>query len=160
MKVPRANVSSQLWIDHPAAPTPGFKFTGWYFTYPSEEQHMGLVSYIADDPPALNWIFVDKDTHMIRHGSRAETLGGHSVGPWGWSSDEQWLTLEGKASEFVAVEQEDGKWAVAWDADGSIRNKGGESGEDDEGVNWLPIKLHRRMQLGMESRYVKKSEES
>jgi len=145
----------KLWIDHPAAPTPGFKFTGWYFTYPSEDQHLGLVSYISDNPPALNWIFVDKDTHMIRHGSRAETLGGHTIGPWNWSADEQWLTLEGKAGEFVAVEQENGKWAVAWDADGSIRNKGeeaDESDEDDDDVSWLPVKLHRRMQLGMESR--------
>ncbi|KAK0746704.1 hypothetical protein B0T18DRAFT_391099 [Schizothecium vesticola] len=126
----------KLWIDHPAAPTPGFKFTGWYFTYPSEEQHMGLPGGDA---------------------------GGHTVGPWGWSPDEQWLTLEGKAGEFVAVEQENGKWAVAWDADGSIRNKGDESdesGEGGEGVNWLPVRLQRRMQLGMESRYIKKSEES
>lgn len=125
---------------------------------------MGLVSYISDNPPALNWIFVDKDTHMIRHGSRAETLGGHTIGPWNWSADEQWLTLEGKVGEFVAVEQENGKWAVAWDGDGSIRNKGGdESDESDdggEGVNWVPVRLQRRMQLGMESRYIKKSDET
>lgn len=159
----------KLWIDHPAAPmSEGFKFTGWYFTYPSEDQHLGLVSYISENPPALNWMFIDKDSHMIRHGSRAETLGGHTVGPWGWSNDEQWLTVEGSGGDFVAVEQENGKWAVAWDRDGSIRQMGDKdeddeaegSGEDDDEVNWLPIKLHRRMQLGMESRYIKNSEGS
>jgi len=135
-----------------------------------------MVSYISDDPPALNWMFVDKDSHMIRHGSRADTLGGHTVGPWNWSSDELWLTLEGSDADFVAVQQENKKWAVAWDGDGSIRASGGwddetesESEEEDETdgktnggrpkrLKWLPIKLRRRMQLGMESRYVKPGE--
>lgn len=163
--------SLQLWIDHPASPAEGFKFTGWYFMYPSEAQHMGMVSFVSDNPPALNWIFVDKDTHMIRHGSRGETLGGHTIGPWYWSNDQQWLTLEGSDGEFVAVQQDNGKWAVAWDGDGSIRASGGgnsetEESSDEEGqggeegdrgkrLQWFPVKLRRRMQLGMDSRYVK-----
>ncbi|KAK0718077.1 hypothetical protein B0T26DRAFT_645097 [Lasiosphaeria miniovina] len=154
----------KLWIDHPAYPMPGHKFLGWYFTYPSEAQHLGMVSTIQDDPPALNWIFVDKDSNMVRHGGRQDTLGGHTIGPWNWSSDEQWLTLEGDAARFVAVEQENRKWAVAWDRDGSIRNGGcddedeGGDGDEDESHQprkRAPIMLHRRMQLGMESRYVK-----
>ena len=156
--------------------------------YPSEAQHLGMVSTIADDPPMLNWIFVDKDDHMVRHGGRQDTTGGHTVGPWHWSADEYWLTLEGSASKFVAVQMENEKWAVAWDADGSIlRNSssgGGDGGkrererEDDddseedeqqgsaerteEGASrrrrrrkCIPIMLHRRMQLGMESKFVK-----
>jgi hypothetical protein len=164
----------KLWIDHPAAPAQGHKFTGWYFMYPSEAQQLGLVSYVSADPPALNWIFVDKDSHMIRHGSRAETLGGHTVGPWHWSNDEQWLTLEGSDAQFVAVEQENKKWAVAWDGDGSIRASGGwddetDSGSEDDGIEeeegrpkrpkWLPLKLRRRLEFGMESRYVKGEKE-
>lgn len=142
--------------------------------YPSEAQHLGLVSYISDDPPALNWIYVDKDSHLIRHGSRGETLGGHTIGPWNWSNDEQWLTLEGSDAQFVAVELENKKWAVAWDGDGRIRAGGVEDETEDESqeetdggdgearprrLNWLPIKLRRRMQLGMESRYVKGEKE-
>ncbi|KAK0715625.1 hypothetical protein B0H67DRAFT_245006 [Lasiosphaeris hirsuta] len=122
----------KLWIDHPDFPVPGHKFTGWYFMYPSEAQHLGLVSTIADDPPMLNWIFVDKDTHMVRHGGRQDTLGGHTIGPWNWSGDEQWLTLEGSEWQFVAVEQENKKWAVAWDGDGSLRRGGGAGNTDDE----------------------------
>jgi hypothetical protein len=155
---------------------PGHKFTGYYFTYPSEAQLRGLVSTIADDPPMLNWIFVDKDNGTVRHGGRQDTLGGHTVGSWYWSDDEQWLTLEGDASHFVAVQMENGRWAVVWDRVGK-----GTPGEDEkdseegtsetdpetEGTNdtgppsnngarkRVPVMLRRRMQLGMESRYVK-----
>jgi len=81
-----------------------------------------------------------------------------------------WLTLEGSDAHFVAVEQENKKWAVAWDGDGSIRAAGGwddetDSEDDDEGetgsgdrprrLKWLPVRLRRRLQLGMESSYVK-----
>lgn len=150
---------------------PGHKFNGWYFGYPSEEKHLGLVSTISDDPPALNWIFVDKDSHMVRHGSRQDSLG-HIIGPWGWSDDEQWLTLEGDDNSFVAVEQETGNWAVFYDKDGTIRDGGEETSEEEEDgesgteaggrskkaprdAEWLAIKLHRKMVLGMESKYVK-----
>ncbi|KAK4233658.1 hypothetical protein C8A03DRAFT_19299 [Achaetomium macrosporum] len=168
----------KLWIDHPAFPMPGHKFTGYYFTYPSEAKHLGLVSTIADDPPMLNWIFVDKDTNMVRHGGRQDTLGGHTIGPWYWSDDEQWLTLEGDESRFVAVQTENKKWAIAWDRDGRfskntrVAEEASETEseteletEQTEGQNdftrrprkWVPVMLHRKLQLGMESRYVKGS---
>jgi hypothetical protein len=176
--------SPQLWIDHPAFPMPGHKFTGYYFTYPSEAQQLGLVSTIADNPPMLNWIFVDKDSGMVRHGGRQDTLGGHTVGPWYWTDDEQWLTLESDPSRFVAVQLENKKWAIAWDRDGRFsgvkEGGGGEEGSETEHETeaeqggkgqdghktrttsrrrqkWVPIMLHRKMQLGMESRYVKGS---
>jgi hypothetical protein len=125
------------------------------------------VSTISDDPPALNWVFVDKDSHLIRHGSRGDTLGGHTIGPWKWSNDELWLTLEGRDAQFVAVKQENKKWAVAWDGDGSIRSARGWDDDDDnetEGgdgpkrLKWPPLKLCLRLQLGMESSYIRKGE--
>ncbi|KAG7288202.1 hypothetical protein NEMBOFW57_007732 [Staphylotrichum longicolle] len=139
----------KVWIDHPSFPMPAHKFTGYHFTYPSEEQHLGLVSTIADDPPMLNWIFVDKDTGMVRHGGRQETLGGHTIGPWYWSDDEKWLTLEKDACSFVAVQVGD-KWAIAWDKDGKFSR-----GPDGQNQKWMPVMLRRRPLLGMESRYVK-----
>ncbi|SPQ23915.1 d7e3fbb6-4dbe-4fa6-9e1a-a7ddc5b345d3 [Thermothielavioides terrestris] len=161
----------KLWIDHPAFPMPGHKFTGYYFTYPSEAKHLGLVSTIADDPPMLNWIFVDKDSGLLRHGGRQDTLGGHTIGPWHWTDDEQWLTLEGDASRFVAAQLENKKWAIAWDRDGRFSRGGGRSGDgmetdvetESRGAppgwpqKWVPVMLQRKMQLGMESRYVKGS---
>ena len=215
-KAPKLTTQTgQLWIDHPSFPVAGHKFTGYYFTYPSGAQerqqqqqkpHLGLVSTVADDPPMLNWIFVDKDSGVVRHGGRQDTLGGHTTGPWYWSDDEQWLTLGGDAGRFVAVQLEGKKWAVAWDhgagEEGEERNFGGRGGRreplvgegegegecdgecDGSGTElgteteqtghqngelegsrlpasrrlprkWVPVMLRRKMQLGMESRYVK-----
>ncbi|KAL1836338.1 hypothetical protein VTJ49DRAFT_5293 [Mycothermus thermophilus] len=179
-----------LWIDHPSFPVPGgHKFTGYYFTYPSEAKPLGLVSTIADDPPMLNWIFVDEETGLVRHGSRQDTLKGRTiVGPWYWSEggedNEKWLTLEGDAASFVAVQvgdDDDRRWAVGWDKDAGFsagrraatvtKGNGQETeemimqGQEHEATQpsrrrrrrpkWVPIMLRRRMQLGMESRYVK-----
>jgi hypothetical protein len=94
-----------MWIDHPDAPFPGHKFNGYYFKYPSEQGYQGLVSTIQDDPPMLNWLYVDKDTGMIKYGSRKDTTG-HVVGPWGWSEDEQFLTFDEDDWRFIAVEVE------------------------------------------------------
>ena len=160
---------------------------------------MGMVSTIADDPPMLNWIFVDKDTGFVRHGGRQETLGGHTIGPWFWTDDEQRLTLEEDDAQFVAVwMEEEKKWAIAYDRDGSIRDDGEEagfsdyesSGDDSEAEGsdreepakgrglkkkasvtvdddrrgarsngrrqrWAGVRLNRKLQLGMESRFVK-----
>ncbi|KAM7222698.1 hypothetical protein V8F06_001885 [Rhypophila decipiens] len=122
----------RVWIDHPDFPMPGHKFTGYYFPYPSEEQQLGLVSTIADDPPMLNWIFVDKDNNLLRHGGRQETLGGHVTSPWYWTADEEWLTLDKDDKEFIAVLLPNDKWTVAWDRDGRIKESGELWGEDEE----------------------------
>jgi hypothetical protein len=146
----------QVWIDHPDAPIDAHKFTGYYFTYPSEDQHLGLVSTIADDPPMLNWIFVDKDSGLLRHGSRQDTLGGHVIGPWSWSEDETWLTLKGDDESFVAVEQANERWALYYDPDGRIRRGEVEGAcESQQPPRWAAAKLRRKLKFGMESRYVK-----
>ncbi|KAF9873337.1 hypothetical protein CkaCkLH20_09150 [Colletotrichum karsti] len=136
-----------LWIDHSMARAPGHKFSGYYFNYPSEEQYRGLVSTISDDPPMLNWIYVDADTRAVRHGGRKDTIG-HVIGPWGWTDDERHLMLRGSGLGFVAVLEEDGRWAVYWDPDGRLR----QGYEPDECVE---IALRRQMALGIESAYVR-----
>lgn len=178
-----------MYIDHPAAPRPGHKFNGYYFKYPSEQGYQGLVSTIQEDPPMLNWMYVDKDTGAVRYGSRKDTVG-HVIGPWSWSEDEEFLTMDGDDWRFIAVEedvpppptvdgdttttsdQETGQrcWAVylSRDQDGSLkpkaeRGQGGE-GEEEEEENdpidvrythpWAPIRLQRKLQLGVNSHYV------
>ncbi|KAF7561080.1 hypothetical protein G7046_g3075 [Stylonectria norvegica] len=135
-----------LFIDLPEGPVAGHKFCGYYFKYPSEEQLLGMVSTIADDPPMLNWIYVNKDTHAVEYGARKDTLG-HVIGPWGWSEDERFLTLEGHDETFVAV-REDGeggpRWAVYWDPDGRILEEVGTQ-------KGRRLQLRRNMQLGMET---------
>ncbi|KAF5022915.1 hypothetical protein F66182_5034 [Fusarium sp. NRRL 66182] len=139
--------ATQLHLNLPDAPVQGHRFQGWYFKYPSEEGHLGLVSFVSDDPPALNWIYVDKDTHAVTFGGKKDTVG-HVIGPWGWTEDERFLTLEGDHDSFVAV-REDGRWAVYWDPEGDVEDKVDE--EDD----CQPVRLRRRPLLGMESKYVK-----
>lgn len=40
-----------------------------------------MVTTIADDPPFLNWVYLDKKTHEVKYGIRAES-NPHVVGPW------------------------------------------------------------------------------
>ncbi|KAH7250743.1 hypothetical protein FSOLCH5_000088 [Fusarium solani] len=147
----------KFYINFPDNPVDGYKFLGWYFKYPSEEGHLGLVSMVSDDPPALNWIYVDKDTHAVTYGGRKDTVG-HVIGPWGWSEDDRFLTLEGDHDSFVAVREEgpDGeqRWAVYWDPEGDIED------EVDDEDRCRPVRLRRRLQFGMESRYVRDSEKA
>jgi len=75
----------------------------------------GLVSTISQDPPTLNWIFIDRNTHEVKYGSRADASD-HILGPWDWTDDEVGLTMEGWEG-FVAVEEERDFWAVYFDRD-------------------------------------------
>jgi hypothetical protein len=94
----------------------------------------------------LNWIFVNRDTQVLEYGSRTQSLP-NIAGPWDWTEDEQWLTLEEKEG-FVAVEEEDGSWAVYFDREGDW------SGLPAEG-KLLDIQLKRQLLCGMESKYVR-----
>ena len=131
----------------------GHKFCGFYFKYPSEEQHLGLVSSVADGQPTLNWIYVNRDTRAVEHGTRKSTVG-QIVGPWGWAEDERFLTLAGDPGGFVAVQEEpDGaaeRWSVFW-------GRGGDSKEQGKGSqrDLRRVKLFRKPLLGMESSYVR-----
>ncbi|KAF4119574.1 hypothetical protein GMORB2_4704 [Geosmithia morbida] len=141
-------VDGQIYLDFPQRPVEGQRFCGYYFPYPSEEKHRGLVSFISNDPPALNWIYVDAETHALRYGGRKDTMG-HTIGPWGWSEDEHFLDLEDDPAKFVARRQDDGRWAVYWHPTGS--NDNGDSYKS----KCQPVRLRRRKLLGMESRYVR-----
>ena len=141
----------QLYLDHPSHPIEGgFRFNGYYFGYPCPEGHQGLVAPMAGDTPMLKWIYADKETGLLRHGSRSETMG-HVIGPWSWTEDEEYLTLEGERGRFVAVENPDGAWTVHYDRAGA-----GEL-EDalPDALQIVDIELHRELQLGVSSRYTR-----
>lgn len=186
----------QMYIDHPQAPQPGHKFNGYYFKYPSEQGYQGMVSTISDDPPMLNWLYVDKHTGAVRYAGRKDTEG-HIIGPWAWSEDEQFLVIDDDDWRFIAVEEDvpaedDGTaaaeqkggrtkqgsrgkcWAVylSRDQDGYLKPKaerpqeGGDSEEEEDSEEdeeedvrfthkWAPIKLVRKLQLGVQSGWEK-----
>ena len=93
---------------------------------------------ISDDPPMLNWIYVDKHTLELKHGNRTQSRP-HRVGSWGYingvdedeivhnagggvtegeegDEDPGGLTFQRK-EQFVAVQPHDGedRWEVRWD---------------------------------------------
>lgn len=196
-----------MYIDHPDAPRPGHKFNGYYFKYPSEQGYQGMVSTIADDPPMLNWMYVDKHTGAVRYAGRKDTEG-HIIGPWGWSEDEQFLVIDDDDWRFIAVEEDEPEevegetasdaqhegeaegrkakqgnggrlktkcWAVylSRDQNGYLKPKAeqpkeGEDSEEEESEDedeeeedvrfthkWAPIKLVRKLQLGVQSGWEK-----
>ncbi|OAA64366.1 hypothetical protein SPI_03013 [Niveomyces insectorum RCEF 264] len=148
----------KLYIDHPDAPAEGHKFKGFYFTYPTEKAFLGLVSTIADDPPMLNWIFLDKDTSMMKHAGRKDTIG-HLVGPWGWSDDEKWLTFRGSEAGFVAVRDPDSnKWNIGLLREGEEIATGHQEVVKRQRQRQVTIMLRRRMELGLDSQYVRDGE--
>lgn len=52
----------------------------------------------------------------MKYGNRSQSVA-HIVGPWSWTEDERVVLLEDK-NAFVAVEEEDGQWALYYDRDG------------------------------------------
>jgi len=82
----------QIYIDFPDASKrtrPSHALTAFYIAYPDDERArtLGLVSTIADDPPMLNWIYVDERTLELKYGNRTRSRE-HHVGPWDWTKVE------------------------------------------------------------------------
>lgn len=114
----------QLYVEAPPASshqeqTESFHpFAGYFLPYPEQDwgrEGEGLVSTIMDEPPQLNWIYVDQDTYEIKYGTRLASED-HLVGPWDCTKVDKRLTLEGWEG-FMAVEVEDKLWAIYFDQD-------------------------------------------
>lgn len=88
--------------------------TGYFLPYPDSE-HEGLVTSISDDPPIMNWIYVDKDTLEVKYGVRVDAQP-HITGPFDCTRQDKRLTLDGWEG-FVAAQQADGSWALYFDRD-------------------------------------------
>jgi type II secretory pathway pseudopilin PulG len=111
----------KLYLDDPAERRfpDAHPFEGFYLEYPFRNEQpvpMGLVSTISRDPPALNWIFVDRDTHELRYGNKTQSIE-HVVGPWDWSAEQSRLMLD-DGEDFVALEERPGIWQLCWDERG------------------------------------------
>jgi len=78
---------------------------------------LGLVSQVQDDPPLLNWIYVDKDTMELKYGNKTASIE-HHVGPWDWTEDEDRITFD-EMEAFTAVEDPvTRRWQIYFDMDG------------------------------------------
>lgn len=70
---------------------------------------------VSDDPPQLNWVYVDKDTYEVKYGLRVDAEP-HLVGPWNCSPVDKRLIFDGWEG-FTVVEVEDNTWQLYFDVD-------------------------------------------
>ncbi|KAI0439357.1 hypothetical protein F4803DRAFT_47616 [Xylaria telfairii] len=114
---------NKLWITttppalHDDEPEPAdnpHPFSGYFLPYP-DTSYEGLVSTLSDNPPVLNWIYVDKNTYEVKYGFRTDAQE-HVTGPFDCTRQDRRMTLEGWEG-FVAVESYPGVWALYFDRD-------------------------------------------
>lgn len=105
-----------------------------------------MVSTIMDDPPQLNWIYVDVETCEVKYGNRIDSQD-HLVGPWDCTKIDRRLLLEGWEG-FLAVHVGPGEWQLFFDIDDN-----GLKGIIPPKTRTVEVELERR------ERRVKKPEE-
>ncbi|KAF2194668.1 hypothetical protein K469DRAFT_650598 [Zopfia rhizophila CBS 207.26] len=136
---------NKLYLAMPSAEYPDGRaedhpFAGYFLPYPDKNwgrQGEGFVSTISDEPPQLNWIYVDRDTHEVKYGTRAESEP-HIIGPWDVTRIDKRVTLEGWEG-FMAVRYGPREWALYFD-----RDDNGLKGIIDPEMRIMEIVLVRR----------------
>jgi len=102
---------------------------------------MGLVSQVQDDPPLLNWIYIDKDTLEVKYGNRSTSIT-HNIGPWDWTDDEEQVVFDdidaAYINAFYAVERLPGKWQLFFDMKGDLLD-----GYVPASMKKVQVQLHR-----------------
>ncbi|OAL40647.1 hypothetical protein AYO20_00383 [Fonsecaea nubica] len=114
----------------------GHPFAGYFLPYP-DTKYEGLVSTISDDPPMLNWIYIDKQTYEVKYGLRVDAQP-NMTGPWDCTRQDHRMTLDGWEG-FVVVEEDRGLWALYFDCDDD-----GLRAKVPEGTRVLEVELWRR----------------
>ncbi|ETI23911.1 hypothetical protein G647_05718 [Cladophialophora carrionii CBS 160.54] len=132
----------RVWIGPHEALNPcedGYVIEAFYIEYPDNERvpvPLGLVSQVQEDPPLLNWIYVDKDTMELKYGNKSASIE-HHVGPWDWTEDEEGITFD-ETEAFTAVEDPaTRKWQLYYDM-------------DDDGLSRFVPKGRRKFQVSLE----------
>ncbi|OAL02101.1 hypothetical protein IQ06DRAFT_131340 [Phaeosphaeriaceae sp. SRC1lsM3a] len=118
---------------------PNHPFTGYYLSYP-DSNFDGLVSTISDNPPQLNWIYLDPKTLQVCHGLRVEADHG-LPGPWDGKvcSDGEIRFLMENWEGFMGVETEEpGLWSLCFD-----RQNNGMQDQIPEGMRAVELELIR-----------------
>lgn len=113
----------------------GHPFSGYFLTYP-ETRYSGLISSISDDPPIMNWIYVDRATHEVKFGGRVAAEP-QMHGPFDVTRQDRRLTFGGWEG-WLAVKEGD-FWALYFDRDGDRLVS-----KVKEGTPVLDIELWRR----------------
>ncbi|KIW70561.1 hypothetical protein PV04_02819 [Phialophora macrospora] len=132
----------RVWVGPHEALNPckdGYVIEAFYIEYPDNERvpvPLGLVSQVQEDPPLLNWIYVDKDTMELKYGNKSASVE-HHVGPWDWTEDEEGITFD-ETEAFTAVEDPvTRQWQLYYDM-------------DDDGLSRFVPKGRRKFQISLE----------
>ncbi|CAD0091648.1 unnamed protein product [Aureobasidium vineae] len=92
----------------------------------------GMVTTISDDPPFLNWVYLDSNTHEVKYGIRVEAEP-HHVGPWDCTPIDRRLTFEGWEGFVIVQEDEESDlWALYFDRDDDGLRGEGKVGTQDK----------------------------
>ncbi|WWC57864.1 uncharacterized protein I303_100399 [Kwoniella dejecticola CBS 10117] len=151
---------NKVYIQHAQSTFPAdsvHPFAGYYLPYPSNQNKWagagykgeGLVSTI-NDANQLNWIYVDRDTHELKYGVKAD-VEAHCAGPWDCTAVDKRMTFEGWEG-FIAV-QVDAKediWALYFDRfDDGLSSNGliGDFEETGKQVRMLEVQLVRKERM-------------
>jgi len=122
-------------LDHPEGCDEDHLFAGYFLPYPEQDwgrQGEGLVSTITDEPPQLNWIYVNSDTYEVKYGTRVVSEP-HLVGPWDCTRIDKRITLESWEG-FMAVRETPGSWALYFD-------------REDDGLNGRILPEKRTLEI-------------
>lgn len=139
--------NGKLWIDtttHDGEPL-GHTYAGYYLPYP-DTKYEGLVTTITDVAPIMNWVYVDKETHEVKYGVRADAQP-NLTGPFDCTRQDRRLTFDGWEG-WCAVEEYEGYWCLYFDVDDD-----GLKSRVAPGTRVLEIELSRK-----EKRFEKKTE--
>ncbi|KAI1349049.1 hypothetical protein F5Y01DRAFT_192731 [Xylaria sp. FL0043] len=112
----------------------GHPFAGYYLPYP-DSKASGLVSTICDEPPIMNWIYVDRWSYELKFGNRSWADDNFPI-PWDCSRQDRRLTFGGWEG-FLAVKEGD-FWGLYFDVDGD-----GLKAKIAEGTPVLEVELIR-----------------
>ncbi|WRT63555.1 uncharacterized protein IL334_000460 [Kwoniella shivajii] len=116
---------NKVYIQHAQSRFPPYSvhpFAGYYLPYPANQNKWagagykgeGLVSTINEENH-LNWLYVDRNTHEVKYGIRAEAEV-HCTGPWDCTSVDRRMTFEGwEGFVGVQVDEEENLWALHFD---------------------------------------------
>ncbi|KAH9864375.1 hypothetical protein J1614_010309 [Plenodomus biglobosus] len=108
--------NGRLWIDtgtEDGSPL-GHPYAGYYLPYP-DSKYEGLVTTITDAAPIMNWVYIDRETHQVRYGVRADAQP-NLTGPFDCTRQDRRLTFDGWEG-WCAVEEVPGLWALYFDVD-------------------------------------------
>lgn len=130
--------NGKLWVDTTTenGVSFGHAYAGYYLPYP-DTKYEGLVTTVTDAAPIMNWVYIDRRTHEVKYGVRADAQP-NLTGPFDCTRQDRRLTFDGWEG-WCAVEECEGRWCLYFDVDDD-----GLKSKVARGISVLEIELSRK----------------